>query len=246
MKRVIVLAVISAGALSVLSLLPLQEERSFGGEIKAGPPAIPWSRVPPAGLAPAEVPQFIAVTFDDNFGLAAQSATSGAPPIVEFFSNERNPASERESDFGGAPIATTFFDTSVYMIDKSKKVYGGQPGQDHEGRNLAAWKSALAAGNEIADHTVNHFNGGTLRFSQEACCRARDWSVAQWASEIAACQTTLMDPRFGLGAAEVIGFRAPFLSYNDNLFTALQQLGFTCDSSVLNCLADAEDGTNCS
>jgi peptidoglycan/xylan/chitin deacetylase (PgdA/CDA1 family) len=242
MKRVVILAFISAGTLAVLSLLPLHGGSSFGAEIKSPTPAIPWSRLPPAGLDPAEVPQFVAVTFDDNFGLAER----GAPPIVEFYSGKRNPGSGRENDFGGTPIATTFFDTSVYMVDESKKVHGGQPGEDHNGQNLAAWKSTLAAGHEIADHTVSHFNGGALRFSKEPCCRARDWSLAQWASDIAACRTTLTDPRYGLGATEVIGFRAPYLSYNDNLFTALQRLGFGCDSTVVNCLADEEDGTNCS
>jgi peptidoglycan/xylan/chitin deacetylase (PgdA/CDA1 family) len=246
MKRVVILAFISAGTLSVLSLLPLHEGSSFGAEIKVAAPAIPWSRLPPTALNLTEVPQFVAVTFDDNFGLAVKGANGVASPIVEFFSSKRNPRSGRKNDFGGTPIATTFFDTSMYMVDGSKKVFGGNRGEDHDGRNLAAWKSALVAGNEIADHTVNHFNGGALRFSKEPCCRARDWSVAQWASEIAACQTALTDPRYGLGATEVIGFRAPYLSYNDNLFTALQQLGFVYDSSVVNCLADEEDGTNCS
>src|SRR6516164_3223900 len=120
MKPVKVLALISAGTLAVLSLLPLHGGSSFGAEIKAPTPAIPWSRLPPAGLDPAEVPQFVAVTFDDNFGLAVKRATGHAPPIVEFFSAKRSPGSGREDDFGGDPIATTFFDTSMYMVDESK------------------------------------------------------------------------------------------------------------------------------
>ena len=33
----------------------------------------------------------------------------------------------------------------------------------------------------------------------------------------------------GIGAAvtDIVGFRTPFLGYNDNTFTALTQLGFT-------------------
>src|SRR5690348_15389865 len=126
MKRVAILAFILAGALSALSLSLLQEGSSFGAEIKAATPAIPWSRRPPAGLDPAEVPQFVAITFDDNFGVADR----GAPPIVEFFSDKRNPGSGRVNDFGGTPIATTFFDTSMYMVDESKNLLGGEPGED--------------------------------------------------------------------------------------------------------------------
>ncbi|MGH6742868.1 MAG: hypothetical protein ACREDY_28205, partial [Bradyrhizobium sp.] len=114
------------------------------------------------------------------------------------------------------------------------------------GRNRAAWRSAVAAGHEMADHTVNHFNGGTATVSEEDCCRARDWGVAQWSGEIASCQATQTDRRFGVGAKEVIGFRAPYLSYNDAMFTALTNLGFTYDSSLPNCFDGSEDGTNCS
>src|SRR4051812_41837086 len=38
-----------------------------GARAQAAP--IPWSRQPPGGLAPAQVPQFVAVTFDDGYGL---------------------------------------------------------------------------------------------------------------------------------------------------------------------------------
>lgn len=99
---------------------------------------------------------------------------------------------------------------------------------------------------EKADHTVNHVNGGTAAISEEDCCRPRDWSIEQWSVEIAACRTALADPRLGLGASDIVGFRAPYLSYNDHLFTALQELGFAYDSSLPNCFDDAEDGTNCS
>jgi hypothetical protein len=207
----------------------------------------PWSRMPPAGLKPAEVPQFVAVTFDDNFGLAVPGSVGGVSAMVEFYVGKHNPVGRgNAADFDGAPIRATLFDTSIYMIDASRTVLGGKRGEDHGGLNRAAWRSAIEVGLETADHTVNHFNGGGIGTSREACCRPRNWSVAQWRAEIASCRTTLTDPRHGLGAHDVIGFRAPFLSYNDNLFTALHDLGFAYDSSVPNCFDDAEDGTNCS
>src|SRR5262249_9737763 len=42
------------------------------------------------------------------------------------------------------------------------------------------------------------------------------------------------------------GFRTPYLGYNDALFTALQDLHFTYDTTLPNCFGDTEDGTNCS
>ncbi|MGZ5861743.1 MAG: hypothetical protein ACXWKB_00450, partial [Methyloceanibacter sp.] len=136
-----------------------------------------------------------------------------------------------------------FFDTSIYMVDSNKRVFGGKKGEDQNGRNRAAWRFAVAAGHEIADHTVNHFNGGSLVPGERDCCQTGDWSVAHWTAEIASCRTSFTDARFGLGAKDVLGFRAPFLRYNDHLFTAL---AYAYDSSVPNCFDDAEDGTNCS
>ncbi len=56
----------------------------------------------------------------------------------------------------------------------------------------------------------------------------------------------MTDPSFGLGATHVSGFRAPYLGFNDDMFTSLEQLGFAYDSSLPNCFAEDEDGTNCS
>jgi hypothetical protein len=218
-----------------------------GGQTSSPKQEVAWSRYPPGGLKPSKVPQFVAVAFDDNFGLALRGSEGGVRSIVKYYAGKHNPAGKEDAaKFDSAPIRTTFFDTSVYMIDSSRKVLGGNAGEDQRGRNRAAWKSALAAGHEMADHTVNHFNGGAALISQEECCWTRDWNVTQWSAEIASCRTTLTDPHFGLGAKAVTGFRAPYLSYNDNMFTALQKLGFVYDSSLPNCFSDDEDGTKCS
>ena len=185
-----------------------------------------------------KVPQFVAITFDDNFGLAAPGAVGGVRATIKYFAGKRNPAGRgNAADFDGFPIRTTFFDTSIYAVDSSRKVLGHR-GEDWNSRNRLAWKAAIMAGHEMADHTVNHFNGGAAMISDQACCRSRDWTAAQWSVEIASCRTTLTDHRFGLGAKDVIGFRAPYLSYNDHMFRALQDLGFAYDSSLPNCFED--------
>jgi peptidoglycan/xylan/chitin deacetylase (PgdA/CDA1 family) len=191
----------------------------------------------------------VAITFDDNFGLADPAASGGVNDIVDFLNSKKNPAGTHNPDnFDGTPARTTFYFTTIYLIDEAHHVLGGKPGEDHRGRNRAAWTAAVQAGHEAGDHTVNHFNGGVVQLDAGDCCRARNWSVEQWSTEISAAKNDLTGPAEGVGAKpeDVVGFRAPYLGYNDNLFTALENLKFAYDTSVPNCFDEAEDGGNCS
>ena len=212
-------------------------------------PGVPWSREPPGDRPPSAIPQLVAITFDDNFGLAHPAAVGGVNYIVDFLRDKHNPAGVGSADdFDGAPAHVTFYHTSIYVVDDSTTVLGGKYGEDHNGRNRAAWTAALAAGHEAGDHTVNHFNGGVVPIDPDPCCMARNWSYFDWSAEIAACRDALVDPAHGIGAhgGDVIGFRTPFLGYNDAVFDALWDLHFAYDTTLPNCFDDAEDGTNCS
>ena len=206
---------------------------------RAAVSSLGWSRKPPGGLEAKEIPQFVSITFDDNFGLADPRAEGGIPLIVDFYKGKKNA--------DGTLIGATFYHTSIYVVDSAKKVIGGKSGEDHEGRNRKAWAAALQAGHEAAAHTVNHFNGGVVPLDPDDCCRARNFSVAEWTAEIRSCKNTLTGPE-GIGAKppDVIGFRTPYLRYNDNLFTALTNLKFRYDTTLPNCFDDDEDGKNCS
>jgi peptidoglycan/xylan/chitin deacetylase (PgdA/CDA1 family) len=170
-------------------------------------------------------PQLVAITFDDNFGLADPAAVGGVDDVVELLHDRHNA--------DGTPARATFFHTSVYITD-----------EDRDGRNLAAWTAAFEDGHEAADHTVHHYNGGVVPLDPDPCCQARDWDAAAWADEIGTCRDAL--GAIGARPEDVTGFRAPFLGYNDHLFEALTDLGFAYDSSLPNCFGDDEDGTNCS
>jgi peptidoglycan/xylan/chitin deacetylase (PgdA/CDA1 family) len=208
-----------------------------------------WSREPPGGLKPSGIPQLVSITFDDNFGLADPSSAGGMNYILDFYKDRRNPPGTGNAEnFDGAPIKATFYYTSIYLIDSAMTVLRGKPGEDEMGRNRAAWTAAFQAGHEAADHTVNHLNGGVVPLNPGDCCRPRNWSAADWEAEIRACRDSLTSPSEGIGAraSDVIGFRAPFLGYNDAVFTALQNLKLTYDSTLPNCFDDMEDGRNCS
>jgi len=208
----------------------------------------PWSHEPPGGLPAKAIPQLVAVTFDDNFGLASPGAVGGVRAVVDFFTHHRNPCGTGDAgNFDGLPIRTTFFDTTIYMVPHSVRVLGGARGEDEEKRNLSAWRAAFAAGEEIADHTVNHFNGGVVSLGPDACCRPRKWNVEQWTREIVAAKHMLVDKIGGVGAIpdDIRGFRAPYFSYTDALLDALATHGFLYDSTIPSCFGSDEDGGNC-
>ncbi|HXI60599.1 MAG TPA: hypothetical protein VNO55_31275 [Polyangia bacterium] len=195
---------------------------------------------PPAGLAVADVPQFVSVTFDDNFGLADPTSAGGADYVVDTYRTLKNPAGRGNvATFDGTPIASTFYNTSIYISDSDDPMH----------KNRASWQRALDAGHEMADHTIHHYNGGTAGDpAGDDCCRPRRFSVAEWVDEIKGCKDAMTDQAGGLTGLlppAVVGFRTPFLSYNDELFSALVDQGFLYDSTVPNCFADGEDGTNC-
>jgi hypothetical protein len=190
---------------------------------------VPWSQSPPGGLTPAQVPQFVAVTFDDGYGLE-DGGSGGVNFIVDFMSARKNPGSDNAGTFDGTPVRTTFYLSSSNGADAA---------------NRAAWTRAFKDGHEAADHTINHSNGGTLDAGGTPPGR---FAVNKWVGEIKGCRDALCGggANIGASAVDIVGFRTPFLGYNDNTFGALAQLGFTYDSTFPSCFADDEDGKSCS
>lgn len=196
-----------------------------------------WTHQPPDRVDLEKVPQFVAVTFDDNFGLEDPTAVGGVDYIVDFFRTRTNPRDTGPVDgYDGTPIATTLYNTTIYITEN-----------DDFHRNSTSWWRALAAGHEMANHTVHHWNGGDQPVGPEPCCTPRNFTPPQWSAEIKDATEALTSPKYGVGAprGEVVGFRAPYLGYNDALFAALVGEQTLYDSSLLTCFGDTEDGTNC-
>jgi peptidoglycan/xylan/chitin deacetylase (PgdA/CDA1 family) len=188
--------------------------------VRAAPVA--WSRSPPGGLQSWQVPQFVALTFDDNYTSGLNDVKGGMTWATTFTKPLVNPPSKMQAGtFDGTPLRASFYFTSLYI--------------DGDMLNQRAWRTAFADGHEAADHTRQHGMGGSF-------------TLAQWIDEMQACKDALTNPMNGIGAmaSDIVGFRAPYLAYNASMYTALVSQSFVYDTSITNCWDDAENGTNCS
>ena len=173
---------------------------------------------------------FVAIGFDDNAysGLEGSGGTGAMKWATDMLRARKNP--------DGTPVRVTFNLTSVYA---------GTWMSESPTFVKQAWHTALVDGQEIANHSHSHPHGG-------------DYSVQQWSDEMVACDSWLTKPfdpkeeKFspdatkGLGASQdsVVGFRTPYLEYNDATFEAAKTLGFWYDCSIEEGYQPEQDGTN--
>ncbi len=222
------------------------------GGYGAASESVSWSTAPPGGQQATDVPQLVAITSDDNFGdEAVYRPVGGMQGYLDLLGGWKNPMNQPTAmPFDGSVVRATFFLTTLYMNPRW-----------NVSNDLPVWRAAFAAGHEIANHTDAHHNGGfwvlgmerntanTSVFAGDAdnCCGARNWTVEQWRREIAKANAMLLG-KHGVGAtqADLIGFRAPFLAYDDAMLSSLAQLGYRYDSSIPNCFAPKDDGRRCS
>jgi hypothetical protein len=188
------------------------------------------SQDPPCGLTPSQVPQFVAIGFDDNAysGLEGTAGTGGMSWAVDMLGARQNP--------DGSDVHASFYMTTIYMDvwQSESPTYVKR-----------AWHRAMTEGHEIGNHTKSHSHGAA--FSED-----------QWNTEIQACIDSLTlpfdpnevnfspDPTKGIGADEsdIVGFRTPFLEYNDATLATAKDLGFRYDCSIEDGYQYDQDGTN--
>src|SRR5262249_5627439 len=106
-----------------------------------------------------QVPQLVSITFDDNFGIEDATGEGGIPWIMSAWKAHQNPSGGTLATFAGnsnnfndADRLASFYVTTNYMA----------PDFDTLSKNRKSWADALAAGHEIADHTIRHINGGDI------------------------------------------------------------------------------------
>jgi hypothetical protein len=100
---------------------------------------VPPSYDPPGGLAPAKVPQFVCLGWDDN-GFA-----DGMTWILDELKRRTNPAGRgNRATFDGTPVLNSFYMKGLVETED-------EPQAVH-----ATWKRAYAEGHEIGNHTYRH------------------------------------------------------------------------------------------
>ncbi len=163
---------------------------------------VPPSPNPPGGLAPAKVPMFVSMGFDDNPDPEAVNW------VVSVFNGLKNPAgSGNAATYDGTTTKATFYNTSVYT------------------QAAASWKAAYMAGFETGNHTINHYRG-------DNAAGGMNFDEAGWTREITGCNDFLVSPAVGVKRADLFGFRTPYLAYNAALFPAIKKAGFMYDCSI--------------
>lgn len=80
------------------------------------------------------------------------------------------------------------------------------------------WRQAYDAGHEIGNHTVTHATSRTV-------------GEARWRQELTDANAYITG-MVGIPAAEIYGFRTPFLEYEDATLGIVKELGFQYDASI--------------
>ena len=170
-------------------------------------------------------PQFIVMAFDNCTELERWQE------LADF-------AAEQNRD--GDRVHFTFFVSgSNFIADINRHIYegphqrrgysrinfGGSPEQVR--RRVEYVNDLHRNGHEIASHAVGHFNGAA-------------WSAGDWEREFRSFgdivknvgpNNGLAESKFAFAAADVVGFRAPYLAKGAGLYGALKAGGFRYDTS---------------
>lgn len=190
------------------------------------------SRVPPAGLLPAQVPQFVLFGSDDNW------MAEGVDWFVNnLYVGKTNPVGASSSaTYDGIAAKGTFY------------AMGELEGYGMWIRD--ALRNAWLAGHEIGNHGYLDADSGLTSDGWLASItKTNDYLTRNLGGDGVLVQAPGggMTPRLGVGipASEIVGYRTPHDGYNDALFPILQALGFTYHaSSATGHPSQSADGTD--
>ncbi|PMN88294.1 polysaccharide deacetylase family protein [Enterovibrio norvegicus] len=164
-------------------------------------------------------PMFVSFGFDDNLDV------DGMTWALAFLNSRKNP--QGADAFANAPLSASFF-------------MHCSPARTNEDV-LQLWRKANKAGHDIGNHTETHPDDKVNWNPLESWMTAEEWQ-----EEVARCNALLLaaESEGGIGVETVSGFRAPFLTYNENTLAAIADNAITYDVSFPAGITPEHDGTN--
>ncbi|MFZ3385921.1 MAG: hypothetical protein WA120_01930 [Candidatus Hydromicrobium sp.] len=206
------------------------------------------SHNPPGGLTADQVPMFVSFGFDDNgySGLEGSGGTGGVKFVLDIFNSRGNPAGKGNvKTYDGTQVLTTFY-LKANNIDKNSL--------ENNALLKKVWRQAMENGNEVGVHTYAHKHG--VEIDWDNMVKKDIFKVADWVKEINLCIEWLTKPYdpdvqqddsskgIGIKKSDIIGFRTPFLEYNDDTFRAIKKTGLIYDCSIEEGWQEDQDGRN--
>jgi len=180
----------------------------------------------PAFAAIKRPPQFVVISFDNG------GQISHFKQLADFLDKMNH---QHQS------IHFTFFISGTSFLTKANKYryqgpnhvageaeipFGGS--QENLEARIMLMNKLYLKGNEFASHAVGHFDGAT-------------WTIADWEKEFNSYHKLFDDivlnnglavsPRLVFSFKKVVGFRAPYLAVNSDLFRVLQSNHYRYDAS---------------
>jgi hypothetical protein len=168
-------------------------------------------------------PQFVLLAFDGSRSLT-------------MWENSR--AFAKEMAASGTPVYFTYFINAVYLLDPKFHSWFQSPGQKAGVSNIgfgtsqedvlariAEINAAYAEGHEIGSHNVGHFEGG-------------NWTFDEWMGQfdlfdkiVSRAESMNAAYHIDVPLEDIVGFRAPDLSVNQEMYRALAAKHFLYDAS---------------
>jgi peptidoglycan/xylan/chitin deacetylase (PgdA/CDA1 family) len=205
--------------------------------------AILPSKNPPGRLKTEEVPQFVCFGFDDNSytGYTESGGDGGMLWAINLFKNKKNA--------DGSLCKASFYFTTKYIDNTLEHL-------ESDSLIKESWREAYLLGHEIGLHSHTHPHGAVVEWEKDPPVWKNVLKKADWYEEIEKNFQFLTKPYNlnksspsewgpGITKSEIVGFRTPFLEFNNATFEALLEYqGVLYDCSIEEGFQDEQDGTN--
>ncbi len=208
------------------------------------------SKLPPNGLDVKKVPQFMSFAFDDNAysGYPESNSVGGIKFILDTFEKFHNPEGKgNKAIHDGEKYLTTLYFKGNNAVPNDR---------EDDALLKRIIREAKDRGHEIGCHTFTHPQGCEINWDTEPAQRTPKLNTEDWLKEFDACIDVLTKPYkadvksgesdYGMGIKreEIVGFRTPYLLYNEGVFCALEQRGFKYDATIEEGMQNDQDGSD--